>query len=390
MKRYIYYFILASLLLPNLAASSSRVSVKNLRLWNAPDNTRVVLDLSGSINHRISKFSNPNRIAIDLKNASVKPSSGMPHEIKNNPFIQRFRYGQYSKDITRIVIDLNKPVRVKSFMLKPNDVYGYRLVIDLFDKNKAVAPKVVRSTPARSGKVTIAIDAGHGGEDFGASGKKKTREKKIVLSIAKELKKLVDKDPVMRSYMTRKSDYYVSLRKRTKLARQANADLFVSIHADAFRRSTARGASVYALSNRGASSETARWLANKENAADMIGGASINDREDDVAGVLLDMQMDKTLEYSLSFGGQVLKEMKKIGNLHSKAVQQAGFVVLKSPDIPSVLVETGFISNPYEERKLRSSKYQIKVARAIYKGIKQFISNEKTAFLTQAPAKSKN
>jgi N-acetylmuramoyl-L-alanine amidase len=390
MKRYIYYFILASLLLPNLAASSSRVSVKNLRLWNAPDNTRVVLDLSGSINHRISKFSNPNRIAIDLKNASVKPSSGMPHEIKNNPFIQRFRYGQYSKDITRIVIDLNKPVRVKSFMLKPNDVYGYRLVIDLFDKNKAVAPKVVRSTPARSGKVTIAIDAGHGGEDFGASGKKKTREKKIVLSIAKELKKLVDKDPVMRSYMTRKSDYYVSLRKRTKLARQANADLFVSIHADAFRRSTARGASVYALSNRGASSETARWLANKENAADMIGGASINDREDDVAGVLLDMQMDKTQEFSLSFGAQVLKEMKKIGNLHSKAVQQAGFVVLKSPDIPSVLVETGFISNPYEERKLRSSKYQIKVARAIYKGIKQFISNEKTAFLTQAPAKSKN
>ena len=390
MKRYIYYLIVASLLLPMLAASSSSISVKNLRLWNAPDNTRVVLDLSGSINHRISTFSNPDRIAIDLKNAVVNASSGMPHEIKNNPFIKRFRYGQYSKNVIRIVIDLNKPVRVKSFLLKPNKVYGDRLVIDLFDKYKAVAQKPVRSAPKHTGKVTIAIDAGHGGEDFGASGKKKTREKKVVLSIAKELKKLIDKDPQMRSYMTRKSDYYVSLRKRTKLARQANADLFVSIHADAFRRPSARGASVYALSQRGASSETARWLANKENSADLIGGASINDRENDVAGVLLDMQMDKTLEFSLSFGGQVLKEMKKIASLHSKTVQTAGFVVLKSPDIPSILVETGFISNPYEERKLRSSKYQKQVARAIYKGIQQFLKIEKTAFLSPSSGKSKN
>jgi len=390
MKRYIYYLIVASLLLPMLAASSSSISVKNLRLWNAPDNTRVVLDLSGSINHRISTFSNPDRIAIDLKNAVVNASSGMPHEIKNNPFIKRFRYGQYSKNVIRIVIDLNKPVRVKSFLLKPNKVYGDRLVIDLFDKYKAVAQKPVRSAPKHTGKVTIAIDAGHGGEDFGASGKKKTREKKVVLSIAKELKKLIDKDPQMRSYMTRKSDYYVSLRKRTKLARQANADLFVSIHADAFRRPSARGASVYALSQRGASSETARWLANKENSADLIGGASISDRENDVAGVLLDMQMDKTLEFSLSFGGQVLKEMKKIASLHSKTVQTAGFVVLKSPDIPSILVETGFISNPYEERKLRSSKYQKQVARAIYKGIQQFLKIEKTAFLSPSSGKSKN
>ena len=212
-----------------------------------------------------------------------------------------------------------------------------------------------------------------------------------VLSIAKELKKLIDKDPALRSYMTRKGDYYVSLRNRTMLARKANADLFVSIHADAFRRSSARGASVYALSKRGASSETARWLANKENAADLVGGASISDREDAVAGVLLDMQMDKTLEFSISFGAEVLKEMKKIAKLHSKTVQQAGFVVLKSPDIPSVLVETGFISNPYEERKLKSGKYQRQVANAIYKGIKRFISNEKTAFMTPpSSGKSKN
>lgn len=388
MKRYILYFILAFLLLPQLAASSANVSVKNLRLWNAPDNTRVVLDLSRSIEHRISTFSNPDRIAIDLKNASL--SSGIPHEVKDNPFITRFRYGQYTKDITRIVIDLKKPVRVKSFTLKPNKVYGYRLVVDMYDKNEAVAPKVIRSAPKHTGIVTVAIDAGHGGEDFGASGKKKAREKKVVLSIAKELKKLIDKDPALRSYMTRTGDYYIPLRKRTKLARQANADLFVSIHADAFRRSSARGASVYALSKSGASSETARWLANKENAADLVGGASISDREDVVAGVLLDMQMDKTLEFSIGFGDEVLKEMKKISKLHSKTVQQAGFVVLKSPDIPSVLVETGFISNPYEERKLNTSKHQKQIANAIYKGIKKFISTEKTAFMSPASGKSNN
>jgi len=388
MKRFILFILLASLLLPHLAASSSNVSVKNLRLWNAPDNTRVVLDLSSSIQHRISTFSNPDRIAIDLKNAKL--SSDIPHEIKNNPFIKRFRYGQYSKDVTRVVIDLKKPVRVKSFTLKPNKVYGYRLVVDLFDKNKSAAPKITRSAPRKTGIVTVAIDAGHGGEDFGASGKKRAREKKVVLSIAKELKKLIDKDPILRSYMTRTGDYYIPLRKRTKLARKANADLFVSIHADAFRRSSARGASVYALSKSGASSETARWLANKENSADLVGGASISDREDVVAGVLLDMQMDKTLEFSLGFGDQVLKEMKKIAKLHSKTVQQAGFVVLKSPDIPSVLVETGFISNPYEERKLKSSKYQKQVANAIYKGIKKFISIEKTAFLSPASGKSTN
>ncbi|GBE08350.1 MAG TPA: N-acetylmuramoyl-L-alanine amidase [Gammaproteobacteria bacterium] len=382
MKQFILFLISISLLLPLFATSSASVSVKNLRVWNAPDNTRVVLDLSSSIDYRITPFYNPDRIAIDIKNARL--SKGIPHEIKNNPYIKRFRYGNYSKNITRIVLDLKKPVRVKSFTLKPNNVYGYRLVVDLFDKKKTVAAKIIRPPAKRTGIVTIAIDAGHGGEDFGASGKKKTREKKIVLSIAKELKKLVDKDPALRSHMTRTGDYYVSLRRRTKQARRANADLFISIHADAFRRSSARGAAVFTLSNSGASSETARWLANKENAADLVGGASISDREDVVAGVLLDMQMDKTLEYSLSFGGQVLKEMRKITKLHSKTVQQAGFVVLKSPDIPSVLIETGFISNPYEERKLKSRKYQKQVATAIYKGIKQFISHEKVAFMKPA------
>ncbi|MDX5152114.1 MAG: N-acetylmuramoyl-L-alanine amidase [Acidiferrobacterales bacterium] len=379
MKRIFFYLFLASLLLPQPALSATPVDVTNLRLWNAPDNTRVVFDLSNPIEYRITPLVNPDRIAIDLRHAQL--ASGMPHAVDGSSFIKRFRYGQFSKDIKRVVIDLNRPVRVKSFTLKPNDVYGYRLVIDLFDKEQMTAPPVVRKAPRKTGVVTIAIDAGHGGEDFGASGKKKTHEKRVVLSIAKELKTLIDRDPQMKSYMTRKGDYYVSLRNRTKLARNANADLFVSIHADAFRRSSARGASVYALSKRGASSETARWLANKENAADLVGGASINEREDDVASVLLDMQMDKTLEFSLNFGSEVLREMRKIAHLHSNSVQQAGFVVLKSPDIPSVLVETGFISNPYEERKLRSNQYQKQVARAIYNGIKRFVSKEKMAFM---------
>jgi N-acetylmuramoyl-L-alanine amidase len=379
MKRLFSYLILICLLLLEPALSATPVDVTNLRLWNAPDNTRVVLDLSRPIEYRISPLTNPDRIAIDLKQARL--ASGMPHTVADSPFIDRFRYGQYSKDIKRVVIDLKKPVKVKSFTLKPNDVYGYRLVIDLFDKIELTSPKVIKKSPRTTGVVTIAIDAGHGGEDFGASGKKKTHEKRVVLSIANELKMLIDRDPQMKSYMTRRGDYYVPLRNRTKLARNANADLFVSIHADAFRRSSARGASVYALSKRGASSETARWLANKENAADLVGGASINEREDDVASVLLDMQMDKTLEFSLNFGSEVLGEMKKIAHLHSHKVQQAGFVVLKSPDIPSVLVETGFISNPYEERKLKSSQYQKQVARAIYNGIKKFVSKEKMAFM---------
>jgi N-acetylmuramoyl-L-alanine amidase len=379
MKRLFLYLLFACLLLPQLASAANRVDVKNLRLWNAPDKTRVVLDLSKPIEYRITPITNPDRIAIDLKHARL--GSSVPHDVDDSPFITRFRYGQYSKQITRVVIDLKKPVKVKSFTLKPNKVYGYRLVIDLFDKQQMTAPEVIKKAPRKTGVVTIAIDAGHGGEDYGASGKKKTHEKKVVLSIAQELKKLVDSDPQMKAFMTRKGDYYVSLRNRTKLARRANADLFVSIHADAFHRSSARGASVYALSKRGASSETARWLANKENAADLVGGASINEREDDVASVLLDMQMDKTLEFSLNFGSEVLGELRKIARLHSKTVQQAGFVVLKSPDIPSVLVETGFISNPYEERKLRSRQYQRQVARAIYNGIRKFISKERMAFM---------
>jgi N-acetylmuramoyl-L-alanine amidase len=383
MKRLFSTLLLAWCLVPFVASSTASVNVKNLRLWNAPDSTRVVLDVSSDVVHRITTFHNPERIAIDLKNARL--SSGMPRAIDDNPYIQQIRYGQYTKDILRIVFDLKMPVKVKSFTLKPNNVYGHRLVVDLFDQDAKSTRRVIKAPPKQKGEIVVAIDAGHGGEDPGALGRKKTREKKVVLEISRELEKLLKKDPELRPVMVRKGDYYVTLRNRTKLARKANADLFVSIHADAFKHPSARGASVYALSKRGASSEMARWLADKENAADLVGGASISDREDDVASVLLDMQMDKTLEFSLKFGDKVLREMGKISKLHSKNVQQAGFMVLKSPDIPSILVETGFISNPYEERRLRSSGYQQKVAHAIYKGIKAFVAAEKTAFVNSGP-----
>lgn len=372
MKRS-FAFLLFLLILTSQIAGAASVSVKNLRLWNAPDNTRVVLDLSGSIKHRITKFSNPPRVAIDLQYGKL--SSGLPKHVKDNPYIKRFRYGQFDKNVVRIVIDLKREVKVKSFELKPNASYGYRLVIDLFDKYSAspAPPTIARPKPAvPGGKIVVAIDAGHGGEDPGALGRRKTREKVVVLSIARELEKLLAKDKDFKPYMVRTGDYYVALRKRTRLASLQNAHLFVSIHADAFKNSKARGASVFTLSNRGATSEMARWLAQKENSSDLAGGVSIKDKDDYTAKTLFDLSKDKTMEYSLIFGKSIHRELGKFARMHGKSVQQAGFVVLKTPNIASVLVETGFISNPGEEKKLRSKSYQKKVAKAIYQGIKNF------------------
>lgn len=372
MKRS-FAFLLFLLFLTSQIAGAASVSVKNLRLWNAPDNTRVVLDLSGSIKHRITKFDNPPRIAIDLQHGKLK--SGLPKHVKDNPYIKRFRYGQFDKTVVRIVIDLKREVKVKSFELKPNASYGYRLVIDLFDKYSASPAPAAIAKPkpvVPGGKIVVAIDAGHGGEDPGALGKRKTKEKIVVLSIARELEKLLANDKDFKPYMVRTGDYYVALRNRTKLASMKNAHLFVSIHADAFKNTKARGASVFTLSNRGATSEMARWLAKKENSSDLAGGVSIKDKDDYTAKTLFDLSKDKTMEYSLIFGKAIHKELGTFARMHKKNVEQAGFVVLKTPNIASVLVETGFISNPGEEKKLRSKNYQKKVAKAIYRGIKKF------------------
>jgi len=292
------------------------------------------------------------------------------------------RYAKQSDGKFRVVLDLHLAVRPKSFMLNPNSQYGHRLVVDLFDKQEQV--KVVKSVQPEDPEITqkgrdivVAIDAGHGGEDPGAQGKKyKKREKDITLAIAKELKRIIDKEPGMRAVLTRTGDYYVGLRKRMQLARKARADFFVSIHADAFNNAKARGSSVFVLSRRGASSEAARWLAVKENAADLVGGVKLDDKDDILASVLLDLAQSGTLAASLRAAARVHKEMGRIGKLHGKKVQNAGFMVLKSPDIPSILVETGFISNPAEERKLASRAYQKKIAAAIFRGIKDYFEAE--------------
>ncbi|MGB1868385.1 MAG: N-acetylmuramoyl-L-alanine amidase, partial [Porticoccaceae bacterium] len=272
---------------------------------------------------------------------------------------------------------LKTTVSPKSFSLKANEQYSDRLVIDLFDKKRVVSRSVEEVVKKKNRKIIIAIDAGHGGEDPGALGPRKVREKVVVFQIAKRIEKLFDSNPNFQGELVRSGDYYLAHRKRSQLAREKQADFFISIHADAFTDPQAHGASVYALSTKGATSEAARYLASKENRADLIGGAStlsLDDRDDVLAGVLLDLSMTATLSSSLEAGKYVLENMGTVARLHKKKVEQAGFLVLKSPDLPSLLIETGFISNPKEARQLSSSKYQQRMATAIYDGLVEFYS----------------
>ena len=343
-----------------------------MRYWTAPDYTRLVFDVSSSPAHEVFLLKNPSRLVIDFSNARLNGPLIKPPA--SHSLFSRVRSAARNGTDLRIVVDLKKSVIPKSFALKPNKQYGHRLVVDLLDNQKTVASnskrkKVNKSVFTAARDVVIAIDAGHGGEDPGAHGPNGILEKKVVLAIAKKLEALIKKQPGMKPVMIRKGDYYVGLRKRMKLARKARADLFVSIHADAFKNPSVKGASVFTLSRSGASSEAARWLANNENAADLVGGVSLDDKDDLLASVLLDLSQTATQEASIDLAGQVLNNFGSIGKLHSKSVQKAGFMVLKSPDIPSILVETAFISNPSEERKLRSSKHQTRMAKAIFNGI---------------------
>lgn len=349
------------------------VEVKDVRLWRAPDHTRIVLDLSGPTTHSVMELKGPDRLVLDVKGAALQgvltdlPLDGTP--------ITRVRSGIRGGEDLRVVFDLAAKVDPSSFELKPNERTGHRLVLDLYDtapKTKAEAPKKPAKTVQQVDKrrpVIVAIDAGHGGEDPGASGPNKLREKTVVLAIAQRLKKKLEASPNYRPVMIRSGDYYVSLKGRRELARKHQADLFVSIHADAFTHPSANGASVYALSTRGASSTAAQFLADKENAADLVGGVAVSEMDDVLAGVLTDLSMTATLDSSLSVGKEVLEEMGGFAKLHKKQVEQAAFSVLKSPDIPSILVETGFISNPQEARSLNSAGYQEKMASAIYRGV---------------------
>lgn len=382
--------LLAALAAEALAASD----IRSVRLWRAPDNTRLVFDLSGPVQHSVFTLAAPDRIVIDVSGAKLATSLEQL-SLANTP-ITGVRSAQRSADDLRVVIDLSAPVSPKSFTLAPNQQYGHRLVVDLFDQGSAPpatqTPSIAASappvpvtptqpppklTPVPNGKrdIVVAIDAGHGGEDPGAlSPVKGQYEKNVTLAISRELQRQINAEKGFRAELVRTGDYFIPLRKRTEIARKKGADLFVSIHADAAPRASAFGASVYALSERGATSETARWLADAENQSDLIGGAgnvSLDDKDKMLAGVLLDLSMTASLSSSLNVGQKVLSNMGGITPLHKRRVEQAGFMVLKSPDIPSILVETGFISNPNEAKKLHTASHQQALARSITTGVKQ-------------------
>ncbi|HEY5718232.1 MAG TPA: N-acetylmuramoyl-L-alanine amidase [Motiliproteus sp.] len=358
-------------------------SVDNVRLWLAPDHTRLVFDLSGPVEHNLFTLSGPERIVLDLEQSKIGFDLATL-ELEKSP-VKAIRSGTRSGNALRIVLDLERKVQPRSFDLPPNDQYGHRLVLDLVSQAKPVE-KTVADTAAkpqqRGREVVIAIDAGHGGEDPGAIGPGRVREKDVVLAIARELHGLLAAEPGFKPVLIREGDYYVSLRNRTRMARKEGADMFVSIHADAFKDKRARGASVWTLSDRGATSEMGRWLAGRENSTDLIGGVgsiSLNDKDDVLAGVLLDMSMTAVIGDSTEIGGYVLRNLGQVARLHKKEVEKAGFVVLKSPDIPSILVETGFISNPTEAALLKSRSHQTKLARAVFGGIKQHFQRKPPA-----------
>ena len=360
------------LLLVSLPLFAASVEINNMRIWSAPDHVRLVFDTSRPVDHSLFSLTHPDRLVIDIADARYKGRLPVPKD--GNPVIQRLRSAARKNGDLRVVLDLKGRVRPKSFVLKPNRQYGHRLVVDLYPRQSgggAVKP-VKSSKPKALRDVVVAIDAGHGGEDPGARGRGGTYEKTVVLAIARRLARLIDKEPGMRAVLIRKGDYYLGLRKRMQLARRHRADLFVSIHADAFRDPRVRGSSVFTLSSRGATSEAARWLAERENSADLVGGVKLEDKDDLLASVLLDLSQAATREASHQVARKVLTQLKRLGKTHKGQVQQAGFMVLKSPDIPSILVETAFITNPSEERKLKDRRHQQKMAEAVLRGIKAY------------------
>jgi len=352
-------------------AALAATEFQGVRLWAAPDHTRVVFDTSGPASHEIFSLANPDRLVIDIPSASVGDSLVTKKAVGG--LVEGVRTAINKPGMLRIVLDLKQSVKPRSFNLSPNDRYGHRLVLDLYEADsQGEVKKVVATRPAALRDLVIAIDAGHGGDDPGAIGRRGTREKDVVFSIAKRLAALVEAEPGMRPLMVREGDYYIGLRQRIEKARKHGADLFISIHADGFRDHRASGSSVYVLSRRGASSEMARVLAAKENAADLAGGVSLDDKDELLREVLLDLSQTATLEASFEVAGNMLGELKRIGKTHKRSVQQAGFLVLKSPDIPSILVETAFITNPSEENRLRNKQHQQKLARAMLRGITDY------------------
>lgn len=356
------------ILAPNMLAAAE---VRGLRMWPAPDNTRLVFDLNGPVEHSLFTLQHPNRIVIDLKDTNV--SGALPSATYNESRIKGIRYAKRGVNGLRVVLDLKNSVKPKSFVLKPHSTYGDRLVVDLFDAETTedvIVKRPVYKTQKTARDLIIAIDAGHGGEDPGAIGQRGTLEKDVVLKIAKELEALVKRERGMQPLMVRTGDYYIGLKERVKKAQIAQADLFISIHADAFKNGNARGTSVFILSERGASSDLASFLADSENNADLNGGVS-GTNDDLLNMVLADMVKNSTLEDSHQIASNVLSGLKDVNHLHKDTVEQAGFRVLKAGR-PAILVETAFISNRKEESKLRTRSHQRALAQAIFKGTRSY------------------
>jgi N-acetylmuramoyl-L-alanine amidase len=376
------------------------------RLWPAQEYTRLILESGAPIAHQMVALKNPARLVLDLDDVELTPElAQLGQQVRSNdPYIQAIRVARFKPDVLRVVLDLKTEVDAQLFALKPFGEYAHRVVLDLypltpldplmtlleFDRGGSdgaassappdrAAPTDERPSPAkptapRSRQIIIAIDPGHGGEDPGAIGRRGTFEKDVTLAIARRLKRLIDSDPAMRAMLTRDDDYYVALNVRVQKARRVQADLFISVHADAFATPTARGSSVFALSEHGATSAAARWLAQHENQADLIGGINLESRDRVVAQTLLDLSQTAQINDSLRVGRSVLDGIGAVNALHKGSVEQAGFAVLKAPDIPSILVETAFISNPDEELRLRSDAYQQRFAESIFGGVKRYFA----------------
>jgi N-acetylmuramoyl-L-alanine amidase len=356
------------LLLAAGSAAAAPATLKDIRVWASPDSTRVVLDLSAAASYTVFTLSGPERIVIDLEQADADLSALRVPD--GAGVVKAVRLGERGNRGLRIVLDMNAQVQPKSFLTPPNETYGHRLVVDLGVDQAPKPVKVAGGDGQRD--LVIAIDAGHGGEDPGAIGKAGTREKTVVLAVARKLAEQINAEPGMRAVLTRTGDYFVPFRERIRRARVQQADLFVSIHADAFINREVRGSSVYVLSTRRASSEAARWLAERENAADLIGGVSLDDKSDVLASVLLDLSQNASISASRDAAAQVLSELDHVGRLKKSEVQHASLIVLTSPDVPSMLVETAFISNPEEERRLRDPAHQARLAGAIHAGVRRY------------------
>ncbi|GID04991.1 N-acetylmuramoyl-L-alanine amidase [Pseudomonas sp. 008] len=378
-RRHLLNLILASAAFA-LPFGVSATQIRNARLWRSDDKLRLVFDLSGPVQYKTFSLSAPERLIIDLSGANF--SGDFSQLALDNSVIRAIRSGHFGQGDTRIVLDLSGPVQLNSFLLPPQDGQGHRLVLDL----KAIAPLQIAAAPSDKREpiidkahpkrdIIVVVDPGHGGKDPGAVGAKGEREKDVVLSIAQLLAKRLKREKGFDVKLVRNDDFFVPLRKRVEIARKHKADMFISVHADAAPRLTASGASVYCLSEGGATSATARFMAQRENGADLLGATSLlnlKDKDPMLAGVILDMSMNATIAASLQLGNTVLGSLAGITTLHQKRVEQAGFAVLKSPDVPSILVETGFISNARDSQRLVTARHQQAVADGLFEGLQRY------------------